>query len=43
MDEKSIHANNKYNKSTMEETPKLFLEFHGSKETVTQQAELASI
>ena len=42
LDEKSIHANNIYNKMNLEETPTLFLEFHGSKKTIDQQAELAS-
>ena len=42
LDDKSIHANNVYNKMKLDETPTLFLEFHGSKDTVEQQAELAS-
>ena len=42
LDEKSIQANNIYNKMTLDETPTLFLEFHGSKGTVDQQAEVAS-
>jgi D-lactate dehydrogenase (cytochrome) len=42
LDEKSIQANNVYNKLSLEETPHLFLEFHGSKNTVDQQAELTS-
>ena len=42
LDEKSIHANNIYNKMNLDETPTLFLEFHGSKKTIDQQAELAS-
>lgn len=37
-----MHANNIYNKMNLDETPTLFLEFHGSKSTVDQQAELAS-
>ncbi|CAF0874382.1 unnamed protein product [Brachionus calyciflorus] len=41
LDEKSIQANNIYNKMNLDETPTLFLEFHGSKGTVDQQAEVA--
>ncbi|RNA09021.1 putative D-lactate mitochondrial [Brachionus plicatilis] len=41
LDEKSIQANNIYNKMSLDETPTLFLEFHGSKGTVDQQAETA--
>jgi hypothetical protein len=38
-----IHSpNNIYNKMSLDETPTLFLEFHGSKSTVDQQAELTS-
>lgn len=41
LDEKSIHANNVYNKMSLDETPTLFLEFHGSRKNVDQQAETA--
>lgn len=41
LDEKSIKANNIYNKMSLDETPTLFLEFHGSKKTVDQQAHTA--
>ncbi len=41
LDEKSIQANNIYNKMSLDETPTLFLEFHGSKKTIDQQAETA--
>ena len=41
LDEKSIHANNIYNKMSLDEKPTLFLEFHGSEKTVNQQAETA--
>jgi hypothetical protein len=37
-----MKANNIYNKMKLDETPTLFLEFHGSKDTVEQQANLAS-
>ena len=35
-------ANNKYNKMSLHETPTLFLEFHGSNDTVDSQAKVAS-
>ena len=41
LDENSIQANNIYNKMSLDETPTLFLEFHGSKKTVDQQADTA--
>jgi D-lactate dehydrogenase (cytochrome) len=39
LDENSIHCNNIYNKMNLEVKPTLFLEFHGSKGIVDQQAE----
>ena len=42
LDENSIIANNKYNKMSLDETPTLFLEFHGSEDTIDSQAKLAS-
>lgn len=35
-------ASNKYSKLSLEEAPTLFIECHGSKSTVDQQAEIAS-
>lgn len=41
LDEKSIHGNNVYSKLNLDVAPTLFLEFHGSKTTNSQQAEIA--
>lgn len=43
MDEVQVAACNKYSKLTLKETPMLMLEFHGSKNTVEEQAKIAGL
>jgi hypothetical protein len=43
MDEVQVAACNKYSKLTLKETPMLMLEFHGSKNTVEEQAKIAGM
>jgi len=40
MDKAAVHASNKYSKLTLQETPLLLFEFHGSESSVKEQAEL---
>ena len=41
MDEVQVAACNKFSKLTLKETPLLLLEFHGSKNSVEEQAKIA--
>jgi hypothetical protein len=40
LDEQSIHGSNVYSKLSLDKTPTLFLEFHGSTKHVEQQTEI---
>jgi D-lactate dehydrogenase (cytochrome) len=43
VDELGIRVNNIYSKMSLDETPTLFLEFHGSEQVINQQAQITSI